>query len=285
MVIKAIANGPIGFTDITGKFISVPVPLLAFKAGEIDASAWPEYTTYKAELDPWLKYLVQSGAITPGEAREPEPAMLIEAAAGGLPGNAVKVEFSAITEVAPGDPTKTTFDAKITEKHTYKDLKPDTIKDIIGTEAQRGTQPGLVIITEADKSDLPKAGVYKLAGGGTSAKSSKDIDKQSGSGKAFTVEARSNGKAGDNIKVTIGDVDATAKTFSLTVEYEESIAGLKIGDLPAKLAGDPGKEFVLKVSPPPGGSFKVPAAGLVSLSHGAEQQPATYATATVLTET
>ncbi len=284
MSIQAVANGPIAFTDaIKGEFVLVPITALKFTAGVIDASSWPSYATYQAQLDPWLKYLARIGAITPGKANAPQPAMLIEAVAEGLPGNGVKVEFSNITVVDPNDSAQTTFDAKITEKQEYPGLKPDTVKSVIGTEVQRGTQPGLVTILDADTPVLPAAGVYPLAGGGDGAKSKTDINKSSGAGKAFTIEARSDGLAGDTIQVTITDVDTIANTFTLKTAYEQSITGLKIGDLPQKLAGAPGKEFVIKVSQPAGGSFGVPAPGLAALTGGAEKADATHAAATIFT--
>jgi len=83
MSVPAVANGPIALTDtVTGKYISIPLTALLFDAqGKLDAQTWPPYNNYKTQLDPWLTLLVQAGAIVPGQAEAPKPAMRIEAVA------------------------------------------------------------------------------------------------------------------------------------------------------------------------------------------------------------
>jgi hypothetical protein len=284
MPVPAIANGPIALTDTTtGKHISIPLTALVFDAGKLNASAWPGYNTYKAQLDPWLDHLADIKVVVPGEVESPKPAMVIKAVAEGLPGNDVRVQFSNIV-VDPADPSQRTFDARITEMQEYKGLDPATLNTVLGTEAVRGTRPGLVTIPAADVPALPKNGDYQLAAGGAAVKAKKDVAKQAaGPGKAFTVEARRAGVKGNKIKVTIADVDADLNTFTLRAEYVETLLGLKTGNLPVGLAGAANSEFMIQASPPPGGAFGVPSPGVVSLTGGREQQAATPASATIFT--
>jgi hypothetical protein len=115
-----------------------------------------------------------------------------------------------------------------------------------------------------------------LTGGSDSVKSSLAIAGDP-SGTAFTLEAWKNGTEGDNIQVSIANVDAAAKTFTLTVEWTQpKIPAIALTDLPAKLEGN---QFAIAVSKPEDSDFAIPAPGTISLSGGADATEARPATA------
>jgi len=287
MSVVAIADGPIVFTDInTGRLVTIPVNAITFDSGKInvDGNSWPDYLTYKSVVDPWLKYLAENGRVVAGKAAPPQPAIILKAVALGSSGNDISVEFSNITEVDPHDASKTTFDAMIREKHEYTGLQPSTVQTVLGTDSVPGSQPGLVVIPAADTPLLPKEGTYQLKAGSDMVAAKRDVNQKASGAtvKAFTLQAYALGTSGNMIKATVLNVDETANTFTLRVEYQESITGIKLSDLPLKLAGASGKEFIITASPPPS-NYAVPAPGVVKLSGGAESQNATKAAATVFT--
>jgi hypothetical protein len=285
----ALGSGPITLTAQDGRLLLIPLSALTFDTtGNIQANKWPLYNNYKADVDPWLGYLVSIGALTPGTTSPPTPAMIIQAADDGRAGNNINVDFHNIV-TDPADPTnaaKTTFDATVTETDTYKGLSSDStspsfIGTVLGTEKKvKGTKPGLVHILDADipSLSLPKAGVYQLTGGGASAKSSVKVSKDP-TGTAFNVEAKKNGTDGDNTTVTISNVDATAKTFTLTAGWTQSVNGSKLADLPDSLQGSSKYEII--VNKPNGGNFAIPVPGTIGLSGGADPTDATKASGTV----
>lgn len=280
-----LGNGPITLTAQDGKLLLIPLSALIFDAtGSIKATKWPLYSKYQAIVDPWLQYLVSIGALTPGTTAPPKPAMVIQAADPGLAGNNIQVVFSNIVPdpANPPDPAKTTFDATITETDTYPGLSFDSaslsfIKTVLGTEKTNGAKPGLVHVLDADTPDLPKADLYLLTGGGA-AKSSAKVTKDP-SGTAFTVEAKKNSTEGNKTTVTISNVDATAKTFTLVATWTQSVTGIKLADLPGKLNGG---GYEINVNVPVGGSFAIPAPGPIELSGGADAMTASAASGIAL---
>lgn len=280
----ALGNGPVVLTAQDGKLLLIPLSALTFDAtGNIQATKWPLYSTYKTDIDPWLQYLVSIGSLIPAATPPPKPAMVIKAADAGAAGNNIQVVFSNIVP-DPSDPTnaaKTTFDATITETDTYAGISFDSasqsfIKTVLGTETVTGTRPGLVHVKDADTPALPKAGAYPLGGGGASAKSSATVTKDP-FGTAFNVEAKKNGQDGDKTTVTISNVDATAKTFTLVAVWTQSVTGIKLADLPGKLAG-----YEITVNKPSGGDFAIPAPGPIGLSGGADAMAASTASGIAL---
>jgi hypothetical protein len=282
--LAVLGNGPIAFTDQSGKMLLIPLSALTIDGNTIEAS--PPYD--KDEIRQWLQYLVNIGSLTPGTAPSPKPAMVIQAADSGLAGNNIQVAFSNIV-TDPTDPNKATFDATITETDLYQGLSidstsPSLIKTVLGTEKVTGTKPGLVHVLDADTPSLPKAGTYSLKGGSDSAKSTAKVSGDP-SGTAFNVEAKKNGQDGDNTMVTVSNVDATAKTFTLTAVWTQSVKGIKLADLPGKLQGssDPKKAYEIIVNKPNGGNFAIPAPGTIGLSGGADAREASTASGTAFT--
>jgi len=251
--LEVLGNGPIAFTDQSGKMLLIPLSALTIDGNTIQTS--PPYD--KDEIRQWLQYLVNIGSLTPGTAPSPKPVMVIQATDPGLAGNNIQVIFSNIVP-DPGDPTnadKTTFDATVTETDMYKGLSidstsPSFIKTVLGTD--KAPKSGLVHVLDTDNPSLPKAGIYPLTGGGASAKSSTQIPGDP-SGTAFNVEAKKNGQDGDDTTVAISNVDATAKTFTLTAVWTQSVKEIKLADLPNKLQGSSKYEII--VNKPNGGNL------------------------------
>jgi hypothetical protein len=284
----AVGDSPVEFTDTNGNQVSIPLSALEFDANNnLTVTGWPGYTTYKAQVDPYLQYLAAAGAIraAPVAVTTSKPAMVISAADPGSAGNNLQVAFGNITPdpANPDDATKTTFDATITEQESYKQLgvdanAPNFVKKVLGTQTITGSQPGAVHVHDADTPTLPKAGIYPLGGGGNNANSAANIPANTGGGEAFTVEARKSGGDGDATTVTIADVDTQANTFSLTTAWSQNVTGIKLADLPGKLQGN---SYAISVAPPTSGSFAVPAAGKSGLLGGADAQAAQAAKTTV----
>ena len=272
-----LGNGPVAFTDQNGQMLLIPLSALTLDSNTIEAS--DPYNT--DEIRQWLQYLVTTGCLAAGPLA-PKAAMTIQAADPGLAGNNIQVVFSNIVP-DPADPTnadKTTFDATITETDTYNGLSfdsasPSFIKTVLGTETVTGTKPGLVHIKDADTPSLPKADSYPLTSGSDTTKSSVKIPGNP-SGNAFQVEAKKGGKEGNNTTVTISNVDASAKTFTLTAVWTQTVTGIKRGGLPEGLQGN---QYEIKVDKPAGGDFAIPAPGPIGLSGGADARPASNATA------
>ena len=287
MSTQVLGSGPVGFTNSDGNQVFIPLSALYFDAdGQIKADKWNSYTAKnKNTVDVLLKQLVESGFILPRTDTPIKSAMQIEAALSGAAGNHIQVDFSNIV-VDSITPANSTFDCTITAKDTYLDLSFDStsssfIKKVLGTETITGIMSSMVRIKDAHTPSLPKLDSYVLTGGSVTAKASKVIDGNS-SGTAFTLEAWKNGTDGQYITATIPQVDATAKTFTLVVEWKRPvITGIKVADLPAKLVGD---GLVLKVSKPKDSEFAIPAAGTIILNGGADAKAATTASAIAIAQ-
>jgi len=285
MVNTVVGSGPIGFTDVNGNQRFIPLSSLFFENGIIQAKNWPLYTANQAIVDAVLNALNADGLLVPGPTPPIKPAMVLESAIAGVKGNSIQVVFSNLV-VDATTPANTTFDATISARSSYPGLSfdsaaPSFIKTVLGTETIVGTSPGLIHAKDGDTPKQPKPSSYALTGGGTSAKSSVAVVGATDP-TAFTVEAWKNGAGGDNISVTVSAVDATAKTFTLLVEWkEQKLTGIKLADVSTQLAGD---GLLLKVSPPVGGSFALPAIGTILLTGGRDAQAASPASATVVAQ-
>jgi hypothetical protein len=270
-----LGSGPIGFTDTKGKQQSIPLSLLYFDNGLVKADKWPPYSANTAVVDALLKSLVEGEFLKPAPAPPPKPAIILKAAIPGVKGNTIQVTFSNI--VAGATPATTTFEAEITAKATYSALSfdpnsPSFIGTVLGVEAF-GTSSGLVRVKKpAPTTAVPPKVITTakpLTGGGASRKSSLLID-ENPSGTAFTLEAWKAGVEGDNIKITIPDVNLEAKTFTLVVEWTQAkIISITLASLQSALQGE---QFVIKevLKPEGAADFGIPALGTIVLSGGAD---------------
>lgn len=283
--VAVIGSGPVTLTSSAGQQLSIPITALYFDSSNaLKADRWPLYAKFKADVDPWLSYLVTKGELTPSAQPAATPAIMISAADPGQSGNNILITFSNITPdpANPNDPTKTTFDAIVVETDTYTNLSfdpasPNFVKKVLGTQTLVGSQPGLVHVLDADNPSAPKSKVYQLGSGGAAAKSLVAVDGDP-TGTAFNLEAKKVGLDGDKTKVTISNVDAAGKTLSLVAAWSsQPITGIKVGDLPGKLQQN-SYEILAKA---PASGFAVPAAATVGLSGGADPRTASAASATV----
>lgn len=267
----ALSTGPLGFTDIsTGKQLQLPLNAVYFEDKKVKAEG-PVYNSNKTAADAWLAHLVQSGRILPDPNPPSKPAMKIAAKAPGANGSQITVKVENL-QPDLATPANTKFDVTVSETDTYKGLKPATIQDILGNAAGKGTQPGLVFVPGASApTELPKAGDYSLAG--TPAVAA--IPKNSGSGDAFTVQARADGADAAATKVTIADLNEAAGTFTLSANWSKKAAAIKAADVAATFA------YELAVSAPDGAPLAAPAAGTFALGGGADavNNPAVTASA------
>ncbi len=274
-----LGNGPIAFTKQGGQMLLIPLSALTLDGKTIQAN--PPYN--EDEILQWLQYLVHSGVLTAGPTPAPKPAMTITAADPGSAGNYIQVTFSNIV-LNLADPKKTTFDAIITETDTYDKLSidPDSeffISKMLGTETKAGSKPGLVHIKDADTPSLPKKedNDYKLISGSDTQNSIVPIPHDSSSD-AFHVEAKKPGEDGDNTTVTISNVNASAKTFTLVAVWNHKITSITLKNLEKDLQGS---GYEIKVAKPTGGDYAIPAPGTISLSGGADARSASKASAIV----
>ncbi len=275
---QVIGNGPVSFTDKNGKHQSIPLSLLYFENSKIPVDKLSLDDDDKNTLKALLENLIAEGFLKPAPTPPPKAAIALKAARLGAKGNTIQVTFSNIVVDPdyPTDPTKTTFDAEITAKATYSGLSfdpksPSFIGKVLGVGEKAGTSPGLVQVKEPAPTKVTQPQTITtpkpLTGGGASVQSSLSIDGDP-SGTAFTLEAWKKGADGDNIKITIPNVDSGAKTFTLVVEWAQpKITPIKLADLPSKLAGN---EFVIQVSKPEGGDFGIPAPGTIVLNGGSD---------------
>ncbi|MEH2236641.1 hypothetical protein [Nostoc sp.] len=285
MTSTVIGNGPIGFTDKDGNQRFIPLSSLKVEGSEINLVSSQLYTKNKLIVDAVLKNLIDGGFLTPGANPPPKPALVLKAAIPGAAGNTIQVTFSNIV-IDRDTPANTTFDATITAKEIYSGLSFDSnssssIKKVLGTETIIASSPGLVRAKDTDTPTQPTdKQSYTLAGGGVG-KSHVDITGTSPGPTAFTVEAWKVGSEGDNITIKISEVDAIAKTFTLVAEFKpQLIAGIKLADLPGKLAGS---DFVITVAKPDNANYAIPARGTVILGGGADAKAASTATAIAAT--
>ena len=286
--VQVIGNGPIGFTDSSGRQRFIPLSVLEFlDSGSIDATKWSLYSPNKDIVEALLKDLKDKGFLRPGPSPPAKPAMVLQAAVPGAAGNNIKVEFSDFKVDTTTTTPQTTFKATITsediiyERLSYKPRSPVFIKEILGTETLAGTRPCLIRVKQSETPSLPKKGSYPLKDGSDSAKSStKDTIKDSNGQKAFTAEAWAIGEEGDKITVEISNVDPREGTFKLVVKLKPLIVpNITRVNLEKLLEGS---GIVLKVTKPDGGNFDLPTPGTFRLSGGVDAKPAIFAASTTI---
>jgi hypothetical protein len=280
-----IGSGPIGFTDTKGHQQFIPLSQLYFNdVGEVIVKEGPLYNDNKGVVDALLKNLVAGGFLKSAPTLPPKPAIVIKAAIPGAKGNTIQVTFSNFSNIVADLPTaNTTFDAEIIAKATYSNLSLDPSSTsfsgkVLGVGATPGISPGLVRVKEPPPKTAiePEDISTALNALGSAEKNCSFVvpTKGNSSQPAFTLEAWKEGADGQNIKITISEVDSKTKTFTLVVEWAQKITTIGLNNLPSKLAGDKDKEFVIKVSPPEGESFGIPAPGTIVLSGGTDAQDA-----------
>jgi hypothetical protein len=258
----ALATGPVEFTD-AGNQVSLPLSSIFFDGGAIHAEG-AIYNAHKAAADDWLTYLAKTGEIVPDAQPPSKTAMVIQAKNPGSNGNFIQIQFSNPDNT---DPNNVKFDAAVTETDTYPGLTPATIQPALTA------QSGLVFLTGAAPTELPKPGTYPLAVVSPNTAATADIPKNSGSGNAFTLQARADGADGGLTQATIKDVTTTS--FTLVAAWKKTATQITASDLGSAF------DYEITVSAPSGGSISAPAAGTVNLSGGSDASAASQASAVV----
>lgn len=279
-----LGNGPLEYTDPSGKQVSIPLSALFFDHNHqlsVDPSKWPAALPgFVASL---LADLAQQQLIVPAPVASPKPAMVITASDAGSAGNGIKVTITSTPNV---DPTQTTFSFKVEETDTYTGLTLATIAQVLGTDKAPSTTPGLVHVVQGT-----------LAASGLPALVSKQVFTQptppppppppgpnaqsvvNDKTKAawVTLEAKKIGADGVLTTVTIANVNTTNNTFDLTAYWTKTASGITLATLQTNLASL-GYEIV---GTSPGGIFSVPSAGVIQLTGGTDSPGATAASAVV----
>jgi hypothetical protein len=280
--IPVLGGSPVAFTDPDGNQREIPLSQLYFDSnGNIKASNWPPYSTYRSIVDPWLAYLVAQKLLTLGAMPASKPALVISAREPGVAGNAVNVTFANPT--SNPDPNLATVDTSVSVTQSWSGLTAERLASVLGTGAGTGSQPGLVFLKPPPPAagTMPAAGPVAASGTGPV---NFDIPKEGGS-TAFRLQPLFNDpQEADDAKllaVTVGDVDATNKSFSLVVTWTKSKTA-SLHDLITNTSNP--FAYVVSFAAPAGGLAGPPNAGKITLQGGADSRtlPSITATATAL---
>jgi YD repeat-containing protein len=275
----AVSGNPLSFITSDGKQLWIPLTALYYDAaGALKAERWPLYTANQAAVDPFLRRLAASRDIVPGPEPTVKPAFKATAVTAGASGVSINIVVANVTPNV-ATPASSTADVAVTETDTYTALKPDTIVEVLGNSATTGKRAGLAFVSSSGTVALPKAGSYTFAAASAGDPAKANIAKQTGSGNAFTLQARSNDAAGALTTAEIKDVDTTAQTFTLVLGWSKAVTATAIDALAAPFA------YVVTIAPPDGG-YRAPANGTVGLVGGSDMftANAAQASATVLSQ-
>jgi hypothetical protein len=271
---RALANGPVEFAS-SGTQISLSLTAIFFDGNTVSADAGLLGDLYKANkkvADDWLAYQAANGLLRPAAQPPVKTAMVIKANDPGSNGNFIQIAFSNFDETNPNDPK---FDTAVTESNTYTNLTPSTVQTVLGAAA--GAKPGLVFVSGPSPAELPKAGSYPLVMVPNNTFAAADIQKNSGSGNAFTVQAKADGPDGAKTKVEIKDVDTSASAFTLVATWTKTASQITSSQLGSNLDF----AYLITIDPPADGAISVPVAGTVTLKGGSDAVGAEAASATV----
>lgn len=282
------------FTDANGNQVSIPLSALQFVNGSlgVNSSIWSPFTSYPADeqalINDLLAYASDQGLITPAVVPAPKPALTVKAVSSGSMGNNIQVTV-AVHPAASGDPTQATFDITVTETDTWAGLGLGTIESVLGSDKSTGSTPGLVHVVDgtvtATVTDLPANNQnYTLSDAHTPSARANVTDQPAGAGKTvFTLEAKSAGDDGNHTSVTISQVDAVKKTFTLAATWTKpALKGLTTADVITQVQSSLG--YDIAVSAPASGIISVPAAtgsSTIQLSGGADGTSPSAASATI----
>jgi hypothetical protein len=236
------SDGPIVMMDSDGAEIVVPLSALYVDGGVVKADHWPgfKHVVDQNGVTAWLQKLLADGTVGAAPPAQPQPAMVVRAAAPGSAGNGISVSVAVVT--ADPDPTKVTFDLSVALTQTYTGLTPATIESVLGSDLKPLPQPGLVDVVH-DSIDVTKTvavpKTYGLTGAGGAAKPRVDlVDKTPNS--VVTLEA--NRRLGTTA-LQLSNINDVQGTFSITATWSETNAktytGLKLSQIQATLAADP----------------------------------------------
>jgi hypothetical protein len=289
--VTVAGSGPFELTDRAGRQVSIPLVALKITSGvvAVDGAKWPPYAGYsggdQAVIASLLGEYAAQQQLGPAPAASVHPALTFTAAAPGVFGNNIAVDI-AVTASATQDPTAAAIGVTVTEKEVYTNLTVATVVAVLGNGKTVGTQPGLATVQagSVDATRLPKdaqTGSFPDPGAPGAFATFHIVDDANPAVTVFTLAARASGSGAQFTKATISAVNAGAKTFTLTLEWQHAVTGAKLPTLVHDLAP---LGYEIAVTPPPSGIFSVPAptpvGAPVTLSGGTATKPAS---ATVFT--
>src|ERR1044071_2246744 len=148
-------SGPFEFTDLKGNQASIPLGALEFAAGKLQVvGSWPPLSAYPGEqkdvIAAFLADQLKGEIFSKPPAVSARTAMVISAADNGVLGDEIEIK---ITTTPNADPFEATFDVEAEQSETYTGLKFDTIADVLGTEADEGSKPGLAHVLSGSFSN------------------------------------------------------------------------------------------------------------------------------------
>ena len=262
-----VGSGPFEFTDDNGRQVSIPLAALKITNGTIsvDESAWTLYGNYsaddKAKIAALLGEYSSQQQLTVAPAPTTHPALTLVAAFKGTSGNNITADIKVTPDPhAPRDPTMATMDFTIKAKEVYTGLTTDTLAQVFGDGTTPGSQPGLATVDAAsvDKTKLPHEGFSASFHAPAAPIDHAKLDVvDDASATIFTLVARDPGNDGKFTKATVSAVDTTAKTFTLTLEWQNTVTGARLPTIAQDLAP---LGYEVTVKPPPSGIFSLPAA-------------------------
>ena len=278
----AVGDEPVVFFTDSGQHLFLPLSDIEF-----DGAVPQSKTHTSASLGNWLKYLVAQGRLAAGPTPALPDAIVFEAPDEGSTGNNILVKVAANTP--------TSVYITVTETDLYEGLTLDPASDfylpkIIGASGvapSTKSRLGLVRVKTIDPGApdpaegpaQPVAGTipsWTIAGAGGATDPS------------FTLEARAAGSEAGGWVIEVSDVKQAGgarATFTLEVTWTKTVI-LAEADLTI-LPSEPASPlfplaFAVTIKRPAGASaLKLPRPGSVTLQGGAENAPATTATATL----
>lgn len=262
------ASGPIEFCSKDGVQSSLPIQKFSYENGDFkidDEWLQANPTASEADLKLLLKKLQVQGFLTPVVEPPPVPAMIISAAAPGEAGNKIQIAIGK-AKVSGG---KKTFDAEITQKITYPNLKIADLGAAVGTDPDSQPEGAMVFLSKAPAdATFPKEGTYTAD------------DSQKISIDAETTETAFELTATRDAGTTKAEIKKiTDDTFTLTTTWTDSAIEQDVETF-AEAFPD-----AITVQPPTeGGDITVPAAGIVPLSGGTDAKESTAASAVLFSD-
>jgi hypothetical protein len=261
-IYPAAATAPIAFLNSANNQynqIEIPLSAIFFTSRGIDATTWPDYSTYQSQVTPLLAMLSSQGYLTASPTALSGSAL---AAAGltatatlsGAAGNGITIQI-ANPSVANG-----TADITVVMSEKYTDVTPTSLATVLGSTAAAAL--GLVYDATTGTPEFPESFSGPIGAG-----LSLNIPEAADNTKtAFTLAPTLSSDSTDaqNIQVTVTPASGSSPTtFSLEVSWTKAVTGVHLAGL-TTAATNP-FSYLLTFS---GSSGLVPAASTVTLSGG-----------------
>lgn len=223
---QAAGAGPIAFFNtLNNQYNQVEIPLSAiyFTGNGIDATSWPLYSTYKAQVSGVLALLASQGYLSASAAGAvAAPGLTATATLSGAAGNGIAIQIAS-PSLSSG-----TANITVTKTEVYPDLAPAGLAAALGNSA--ASSVGLVYDAGAGTGEMPVA-FSGAIGAGMNVAVPEAAD---GTKTSFTLAATMGTDAADAelIQVNVAPASgATPATFTLTVSWTKSASGASLAGL------------------------------------------------------